>query len=159
MNSDVIVSKGWLSNMLKKMNSISRLACCGPLSNCDIGFQFHESEFNMKVNNELILHPAMKIGEIVPHLDDLYRFMEKSNKDNADKFMEKPWTAAYCNVYARSAIDEIGMFDPVYMNNAEDLDLSKRLSAFGYKSGIAVDAFVQHFGGITRIEYEKENPR
>lgn len=159
MNSDIILSKGWLSNMLKKMGGIPRLACCGPLSNCDIGFQFRESEFNMKVNNQLTLHPGMKIEELAPHLDDLYRFMEKSNKDNADKFMEKPWVAAYCSVYARSAIDEVGMFDPVYMNNAEDLDLAKRLSAFGYKSGIAVDAFTLHFGGITRIEYEKENPR
>jgi GT2 family glycosyltransferase len=52
--------------------------------------------------------------------------------------------------------EEVGLFDPTYQNNAEDLDLAKRITAFGYKIGIAVDAFVHHYGGITRLSYEQE---
>ena len=40
LNSDVIVSKSWLKNMVKKMKTIPRLAACGVLSNCDRGWLF-----------------------------------------------------------------------------------------------------------------------
>lgn len=39
MNSDVIVSKGWLTNMVEQMNTVPRLAQCGVLSNCDRGWR------------------------------------------------------------------------------------------------------------------------
>ena len=40
LNSDVIVSKSWLKNTVKKMKTIPRLAACGVLSNCDRGWLF-----------------------------------------------------------------------------------------------------------------------
>ena len=40
LNSDVIVSKGWLGNMLEKMVKDKKLAACGVLSNCDRGWLF-----------------------------------------------------------------------------------------------------------------------
>jgi hypothetical protein len=40
LNSDVIVSKGWLSNMVSKMKTDKAIAACGVLSNCDRGWLF-----------------------------------------------------------------------------------------------------------------------
>lgn len=40
LNSDVIVSKSWLKNMVNKMKTIPHLAACGVLSNCDRGWLF-----------------------------------------------------------------------------------------------------------------------
>ena len=40
LNSDVIVSKGWLSNMLNKMKKDNTIGACGVLSNCDKGWLF-----------------------------------------------------------------------------------------------------------------------
>jgi glycosyltransferase involved in cell wall biosynthesis len=40
LNSDVIVSKSWLTNLVDKMDSTDRLASCGVLSNCDRGWKF-----------------------------------------------------------------------------------------------------------------------
>lgn len=40
LNSDVIVSKRWLFNMLDKMKNEKILAACGVLSNCDRGWLF-----------------------------------------------------------------------------------------------------------------------
>jgi glycosyltransferase involved in cell wall biosynthesis len=39
MNSDLVVSRGWLRNVIRKMNTIPRLASCGVLSNCDRGWR------------------------------------------------------------------------------------------------------------------------
>lgn len=40
LNSDVIVSKCWLTSLVNKMESVNRLASCGVLSNCDRGWRF-----------------------------------------------------------------------------------------------------------------------
>lgn len=103
------------------------------------------------------LHPAMKIGEISPHVEELYRFMEDSNKKYKDKFVQQEWVAGYATIYARCAVNEVGLFDPLYKNGCEDLDHMIRLSKFGYITGQALDSFVFHFGGISRGAYQEEN--
>ncbi len=160
LNSDTIVSKNWLNNMLKKMQANERLAACGVLSNCDVGWLINVKDkptYNMQVNKDLTLHPGMKIEQVKQHLDDLYSFMNKSNEENKDKFVEQNWVAAYCTLYVRSAIDEVGLFDESFENGSEDLDLNIRLSKFGYKTGQAIDAFVFHFGGVSRSIAQQEN--
>lgn len=160
MNSDIIVSKGWLTNILKKMKSEHRLSSCGVLSNCDDGWLINapgKPTIDLKINNLLTLHPGMKIETIAPNLDALYRWMESSNLQNKDKFVQQDWVAGYCTCYARSAVDEVGLFDPLYVNGCEDLDLERRLRAFGFKAGQAYDAFVLHFGGVTRYNLQQEN--
>lgn len=160
LNSDVIVSKGWLTNIVKKMDTVDRLGSCGVLSNCDAGWLHNapsRPSFNMRVNNNLLLQPGMKINDIKPHVDDLYKFMEGSNVEHKDKFVNQEWVAAYATCYARCAIDEVGLFDTRYKNGCEDLDLGNRLNAFGYKCGQAIDSFVYHFGGVSRYHLQNEN--
>lgn len=155
LNSDTIVSKNWLSNMLKNMTTVDRLASCGVLSNCDLGWRHGTPTTPYYEMNGL--HPGMKIEEIKPKLDDLYAFMERSNIEHRNKFTLQDWNAAYCTLYARSAIDEVGLFDDIYQNGVEDLDLERRLHLFGFKSGQAIDAFVFHYGGISRGAYQLED--
>lgn len=163
LNSDLIVSKGWLTNIVTKMDSESRLAACGVLSNCDRGW-LHDNprnpkspKYNMQLGSGLELVPGMKIGQIKDKVEELYDFMAQSNKDLSGKFVEQQWVAAYATIFARSAIDEVGLFDPVYKNGCEDLDLCRRLTAQGYRIGQALDSFVYHFGGISRYAYQSEN--
>lgn len=161
LNSDVIVSKCWLTSLVNKMESVNRLASCGVLSNCDKNW-LHSApgkpSYPMELPESRIdLHPAMKIDEIKPHVEELYKFMENSNKVYKDKFVQQEWVAAYATIFARCAINEVGLFDPLYLNGCEDLDLMVRLSKFGYITGQAIDSFVFHFGGISRCAYQEEN--
>jgi GT2 family glycosyltransferase/tetratricopeptide (TPR) repeat protein len=164
LNSDVVVSKGWLSNMVNKMNTKSRLASCGVLSNCDRGWKFDDPRnpksptYDMKLKKAGIeLVPGMKMDQIKPHLDELYEFMEKSNKDHEGKFVQQDWVAAYATIYARCAIDEVGAFDTMYKNGCEDFDLGHRLNKSGYVCGQSIDSFVFHFGGVSRGAYQIED--
>jgi len=161
LNSDVIVSKYWLTNLVKKMESVNRLASCGVLSNCDRGWLHgapNKPSYPMLLEKSNIdLHPAMKIDEIKPHVDELYKFMEESNKKNKDVFVKQEWIAAYATIFARCAVNEVGLFDPIYKNGCEDFDLMMRLSRFGYACGQAIDSFVFHFGGVSRGAYQLEN--
>jgi len=161
LNSDVIVSKCWLTSLVHKMETVDRLASCGVLSNCDRGW-LHDApnkpSYPMLLEKSKIdLHPAMKINEIKPHVEELYKFMEDSNKQHKGVFVKQEWVAAYATIFARCAINEVGLFDPLYKNGCEDLDLIARLSKFGYATGQAIDSFIFHFGGISRMAYQDEN--
>lgn len=163
LNSDVIVSKGWLTNIVSKMEKTDRLGACGVLSNCDSGWLFNnprnpESPVrNMRMSNGAELRPGMKYGEVIPMLDDLQAFMNDSNTENSGAFVEQSWVAYYATVFARSAWDAVGYLDPMYKNGCEDLDHARRMTNLGFKIGQSLDAFVFHFGGVSRGAYQSEN--
>lgn len=150
LNSDVIVSWDCIKNMYNKMKTVPRLACCGVLSNCDIGFQHKAGEYEMNG-----LHPAMKIGEV--DLNKLYGFMRTSNEKHIGGFKSKPWVAFYAVMLARSAVNEVGLLDHQFINGCEDLDYCTRLRKYGYEIGYAEDSFIFHYGGVTRYIYQQEN--
>jgi glycosyltransferase involved in cell wall biosynthesis/tetratricopeptide (TPR) repeat protein len=161
LNSDVIVSKCWLTGLVDKMETKDRLASCGVLSNCDLGW-YHgvkgKPTYPMHLEKAGIdLHPAMKVEEIKLHVEELYKFMEESNKKHKDKFVHQEWVAAYATIFARCAVNEVGLFDPVFLNGCEDLDIMTRLSKYGYKTGQAIDSFIFHFGGISRGAFQEED--
>lgn len=163
LNSDVIVSKCWLTSLVDKMEHTDRLAACGVLSNCDAGWLHGVPSkpelpvYPMRLEKSGVdLVPGMKIGTIQPCVEELYDFMKKSNETYKGKFVKQEWVAAYATMFARCAIDEIGLFDTQYKNGCEDLDLMIRLSKFGYVIGQAIDSFVFHFGGISRFSLSKE---
>ena len=79
LNSDVIVSKYWLTNLVNKMDTVPRLAACGVLSNCDRGWRFDNPgikdspSYPMKLERSGVnLHPGMKLEKIKPNLEELY---------------------------------------------------------------------------------------
>jgi glycosyltransferase involved in cell wall biosynthesis len=158
LNSDVIVSKGWLKGLLANM-SRKDIAACGVLSNCDRGWLNGvkgRPTYNMKLPNTGIeLVPAMKLEAISPYLDDLYLFMDKSNEEHYGKFVDQPWVAYYATMISKSAWDKVGGLDPMFQNGCEDLDHCHRLRKMGYNITQAIDSFVFHFGGISRGAYEK----
>jgi glycosyltransferase involved in cell wall biosynthesis/predicted negative regulator of RcsB-dependent stress response len=160
LNSDLIMSKCWLTALVEKMNSVDRLAACGVLSNCDRGWLNNvpgRPTYPMRLDKAGIeLVPAMKYDQIKPHIDELYDFMQESNKTYKGKFVPQEWVACYCTIYARSAIEEVGYFDTRFKNGCEDLDLCMRLNKSGYVIGQAIDSFVFHFGGISRQAFQEE---
>lgn len=160
MNSDVVVSKGWLGNMVKHMETVHRLASCGVLSNCDRGWLHGapgKPQYPMRLEKAGIdLHPGMKLQTIAPHLDELYEFMDASNKKYKNVFQPQEWVAAYATIFARSAVNEVGLFDTRFKNGCEDLDLCMRLGKAGFACGQSIGSFVFHFGGISRAAYQEE---
>jgi len=161
MNSDVVVSKGWLGNMVRHMETVHRLASCGVLSNCDRSWLHGapgKPTYPMRLERAGVeLHPGMKLEEITPHIDELYEFMEASNRRHRDIFQPQEWVAAYATIFARSAINEVGLFDTRFKNGCEDLDLCMRLGKAGFACGQSIGSFVFHFGGVSRGAYQDED--
>jgi GT2 family glycosyltransferase len=158
MNSDLIVSRGWLKAMVAHMGKVDRLACLGNLSNCNIDWTLPANAIQpiQSKGQTLSLRAGMKIEEFAPHVEALNHFMAASNEQHKGVYHRREWVAAYCSLYARSAWDEVGGFDPIYKNGCEDLDHCIRLRKAGYEIGEAYDAFIFHAGGVSRGAYEQE---
>lgn len=163
LNSDVIVSKGWTSGILRKMDTVPRLAACGVLSNCDSGWLFNapgKPSHDMELKGSgVTLFPGMSIAQLENHLDALDKYMTMSNAENSGAFRSQPWVAYYATVFAKSAWNEIGGLDTIFKNGCEDLDHCRRLTSAGYTIGQALDSFVFHYGGISRGAYQAEDVR
>lgn len=159
MNSDLVVSRGWLKAMVAHMGKVDRLACLGNLSNCNINWTIPENIIKPIESKgiSLKLRAGMKIEEFGPHVEALNHFMAASNEQHKGVYHKREWVAAYCSLYARCAWDEVGGFDPIYKNGCEDLDHCIRLRRAGYEIGEAFDAFIFHAGGISRGSYQAEN--
>lgn len=163
LNSDVVVSKGWLTNLYKHMQKESNLAACGVLSNCDRGW-LHGREgvpsYPMRLTDRgLELVPGMKLRDVAPHLPSLYQFMEGSNRSLRGSFVEQEWVAYYATMFRTDSWAKTGALDPVFQNGCEDLDHARRLRLLGYKIGQALDSFIFHFGGISRGAYGAEDEK
>jgi len=158
LNSDVIVSKYWDTSLLKKVQADSNLAACGVLSNCD-RFWLHgvpgKPSYPMQLSN-LELVPGMKASQLEGKLEELYRFMEESNRTHQGTLVEQEWVAFYCTMFNRKKFNEIGLLDITFNNGCEDLDFCIRTKKMNYKIAQAIDCFVFHFGGISRASYERE---
>jgi glycosyltransferase involved in cell wall biosynthesis/GT2 family glycosyltransferase len=158
MNSDLVVSRGWLRALVAAMDREDRLAACGNLSNCNIDWTLPANAITpiQSKGQVLTLRAGMKLHEYEPHLEALQGFMAASNAQHRGVFHEREWVAAYCTIYARAAWNEVGGFDPIYQNGCEDLDHCIRLRRAGYRIGEAYDAFIFHAGGVSRGAYEAE---
>jgi GT2 family glycosyltransferase len=159
LNSDTIVGPNWLEEMLACMQQ-NRVAACGVLSNCDRGWLHGAKDkpfYPMALSDGTELIPGMKYEQIAPKLDLLYAYMGAMNNKFSGQYVKQEWVAAYAVCYARSALNEVGLFDTQYHNGCEDLDLNYRLIKYGYKTVQALGAFVFHFGGVSRRCYQLED--
>ena len=79
------------------------------------------------------------------------------NRDNGEIFKKDKYDreeviwggSASVIVYSKKALKRIGLFDPLFFAYLEDVDLSLRLNAFGFKTIFVPKAISYHRGGGT----------
>jgi GT2 family glycosyltransferase len=148
LNDDVIVSKGWLKNLIDVCKD--EIGMAGPLSNCDQGW-LHNYQINV---GGVDLKPGQNtFSEIDPIIQDIY--------DYRSPYFETPereWLAFYCTLVRRDALEKTGLLNEQFTNSGEDVDLCRRVRKMGYKIVQNYQSFVFHFGAISRKLLEQEDP-
>ncbi|HEV2737360.1 MAG TPA: glycosyltransferase family 2 protein [Candidatus Elarobacter sp.] len=130
LNNDVIVTEGWLEDMVGAMESRRTVGCTAPRSN--------------HVASEQIL--------AVPYADDvaMHRFAGARRRALRGRGYVAHRVVGFCLCIDRTVIDEIGGFDPRYgLGNFEDDDLAVRIRAAGWGIFVCDDVFIHHFGSVS----------
>lgn len=127
LNNDTVVPPGWLTPMLRALNSDSSVGMAGPVTNYISGHQLVPVTYSELKNMEAFAaeYCESKRGQV----EEVRRLI------------------GFCLLVKRSVLSEIGWFDERYgLGNYEDDDLCLRALQHGYKLLIALDSFIHHIG-------------
>jgi len=124
LNSDAIVTKGWLEKFQTALQNDPKIGLISPLS-------------NNAANLSIRMHPGFSFVE-----------MNECIEKNSKKIYPDAMTVVgHCLVITRKVIDKIGLFDEVYSPAyTEETDYHFKAINNGFRAIIADDTFVYHKG-------------
>ncbi|HEV8711944.1 MAG TPA: glycosyltransferase [Candidatus Binatia bacterium] len=124
VNSDVIVTPGWLSRLVRCAEADPRIAAVNPFTN-------YASNINIP------LAPGA----------NFYGMDCMLAQHSPRHYPDVVTGVGFCLLLRRTALAEVGVFDEVYgQGYCEDSDLCMRLVAKGYRTVVADDVYVYHKG-------------
>ncbi len=127
-NNDIVVTKSWLERLIEVAESDEKIGLVGPISNAVSGVQ---------------LDKDAKYQDI----EKMHAYARKVKKNNFGKTLRFPRVAFLCTLIKREVIDKIGGLDERFSpGNFEDDDFCLRAQLAGYKTLIAQDVFIHHYG-------------
>ncbi len=141
MNNDLLVSEGWLEDLVAGIEKDNKIGMIGPITNSISGLQ--------RVEN-------------VPYREEngFHEFARKVREVNRDKITPRRRIAGFCLLMPRTLFNEIGGFDKRFgSGNFEDDDLCIRVRQRKYAIMVHEGVFVHHYGSQTfkanNIKYEE----
>lgn len=130
LNNDVIVSAGWLSNMLLAMYSADDVGIVGPVTNYISGRQQVE-----------VTWAGMK---------DFAEVAKRNNVSDPGKWQDVQRIVGMCFLIKRSLLGSVGMLDERFSpGHYEDDDYCYRTRQQGYRLLICGDSLVYHAGSAS----------
>ncbi|MCS7263876.1 MAG: glycosyltransferase [Armatimonadetes bacterium] len=137
LDSDTVVTEGWLDRLLRWMEIDPTIGMIGLISNFASGQQIQVNYRNLK---------------------EMHEFAQKWCAQNLGSGWEMPTLISFCVLMRRSVIDAIGGMDTRFgLIMHEDIDHSLRARVAGFRCWLALDSFVHHYGNRTsgRLGVEK----
>lgn len=122
--NDAIVTKNWLSNLLKCFESDPKIGMVTPGGS--------------NVSN------LQEIPLIFSSYDEMQRKAAAYNQSDPQKWEQRVRLVAIIYLLKREVIDLIGFDDPGFFHDFEEDDLSVRVRRAGYKLMVCMDTFIHH---------------
>jgi GT2 family glycosyltransferase/glycosyltransferase involved in cell wall biosynthesis len=132
LNSDTVVTGGWLAALARCAASDPSIGTITPFSN----------------NAEICSLPRFCQNNPWPPSRDAETMARALERAAVPTYPDLPTGVGFCLYIRRALIDSIGMFNPVFgLGYGEENDLCMRASAAGFRNVLCEDAFVLHLGG------------
>ncbi len=131
LNNDVLVSAGWLENMLNAVRMDEQIGMAGPLTNSISGFQ--------------------RVAE-VPYTDEtgFHQFAASMQQRYGGRISPRRRLAGFAVLLKKSVYEQVGGLDTRFgTGNYEDDDLCLRVRAAGYSLVVHEGTFIHHYGSQT----------
>ncbi len=128
LNNDTILTDNLVERMLEIAESDEKIGLVGPLSNEVSGLQ---KDDNAKYQS----------------IEEMHKYAERLRETNKNELLYFPRLAFLCTLIKREVIEKIGGLDERFSpGNYEDDDFCLRAQLAGFKTVIAKDTFIHHFG-------------
>jgi GT2 family glycosyltransferase/glycosyltransferase involved in cell wall biosynthesis len=132
LNSDTIVTDGWLGALLRCAASDPSIGTITPWSN----------------NAEILSYPRFCVNNEWPEGTDPAPLARAFARAAVPSYPDLPTGVGFCFFVRRAMLDAIGGFDTAFgAGYGEENDLCMRAAAAGWRNVLADDALVLHTGG------------
>ncbi|HEX7272826.1 MAG TPA: glycosyltransferase family 2 protein, partial [Casimicrobiaceae bacterium] len=132
LNSDTVVTGGWLSALARCAASDPRIGTITPFSN----------------NAEICSLPRFCADNPWPVGQNPQPLADALARAAAPSYPDLPTGVGFCLYLRRALIDAIGLLDPAFgLGYGEENDYCMRAAAAGFRNVLCEDAFVLHLGG------------
>ena len=132
LNSDTIVTRGWLDALMRCAESDPGIATVTPFSN----------------NAEICSFPRFCENNSIEGIADPEWIRSALATTAVPTYPDLPTGVGFCMLVRRAAIDAIGTFDAAFgAGYGEENDFCLRAARAGFRNVLADDAFVVHAGG------------
>lgn len=133
LNSDTVVTPGWLEGLQRCMASDPAIATATPWTN----------------NGEIASLPEFCQSNPVP--DDLAAVAALIASTGTAHYPDLPTAVGFCMAISRTAIDRVGLFDAGLFGKGygEENDFSMRVAESGMRNVLCDDVYVAHVGGCS----------
>lgn len=129
LNSDTVVTEGWLSGLYSVFEKYPEVGIAGPLTN------------NTIPGEQMVSHDYKNIGG----LELFAGKTREKNKGQVTIIQYPEYLTGFCMMIKREVTDNIGMFDTDFgLGTFEDADLCWRAGINGYKLAVVRDVFIHH---------------
>ncbi len=147
LNNDTLVTTGWLRRMLDCLHRHPQIGLVGPTSNAVSGPQQIEVRYQ--------------------NLEGLDGFAWEWGQQNQGKHFDHDRLIGFCLLIRAEVVRAIGFLDERFgIGNFEDDDYCRRARQASFRTVVAVDSFIHHFGhrtfeaaGINLAQLMAENER
>ena len=128
LNNDTIVSRGWLSSMVRTLERDQKLGMCNPTTN--------------SIGNECM------VGAKYRNKKEFREFAYQYTHEHLNETGKVEMLPLFCTLIRSSVIDQCGMLDEGYkIGMFEDDDYTMAVTKAGYTIAIAEDCFIHHING------------
>ncbi len=136
LNSDTLVTDGWLDRMLAVARQDEAIASVSPMTN----------------NATILSYPKINAANVIPHDTSLAELaaMFAENTDCCES-VATPVNVGFCMLLTWRSVATLGGFDEALfgIGYGEECDWCMRANALGFKHAIATDVFVFHAGSVS----------
>lgn len=131
LNSDTVVTPGWLQGLQRCLASDPRMATATPWTN----------------NGEIASLPEFCRINAAPL--QTARVAEVISRCGTPRYPELPTAVGFCMAITRRAIERVGYFDEIQFGKGygEENDFSRRAAQAGMRNVLCDDVYVVHLGG------------
>jgi len=130
-NNDIVVTDGWINRMIAVSEVDQNIGIVGPISNSVSGVQLDKNA----------------IYKSIREMHEYAKSISQKNKEQIEKF---PRVAFLCTLIRKEVLKKIGGLDERFTpGNFEDDDFCLRAQLAGYKTVIAKDVFIHHYGSVS----------
>jgi GT2 family glycosyltransferase len=137
INADVIVTREWLTTILKRFEQLPDAAAIGPM----IGGETEKSHYYHQGYETRYGKPPFKY----PPDENLQDFVAEHSAKHKGDYTEAKVLCFACAVLRKNAIDKIGGLDEGFILSGDDWEWCLRARTKGFHLFVAEEAFVLHY--------------